>query len=68
LSFFRLLDLEQVAMTPELLLAPFTNKGKKVGSSFLEVILELKTKTAGAWICNQCKWNSSYGVWPPEGV
>jgi len=38
-------------MTPEPLLAPFTDKGKEVSPGILpELILELKTETGGtAW-------------------
>jgi len=47
-------------MTPELLLAPFTDKGKEVSTGcFLELILELKTETGrAAWD----KWGPD--VWP----
>ena len=44
-----MLDLEHAVLTLEPLLAPFTDKGKQVSSSVLEVILELKTETEVAW-------------------
>jgi len=42
-----MLDLEHAVLTLEPLLAPFTDKGKQVSSSVLEVIPELKTQTEG---------------------
>src|SRR5882724_10001684 len=63
-------------MTPELLLAPFSDKGKEVSLGFcLELILGLKTEkqveqlgTNGDRVCDRCCWHRSYCLWPPEGV
>src|SRR5882724_12186184 len=63
-------------MTPEPLLAPFTEKGKEVSSSILSGIdtgtenqkqVE-QSGTNGERSCDRCLQHRSYCIWPPEGV
>src|SRR5882724_6652446 len=63
-------------MTPEPLLAPFTEKGKVVSSGILSGIdtgTENQTQveqsgTNGERSCDRCLWHRSYCIWPLEGV
>src|SRR5882724_13424062 len=63
-------------MTPEPLLAPFTEKGKEVSSGILSRVdtgtenrkqVE-QSGTNGERSCDRCLWHRSYCIWPQEGV
>src|SRR5882724_1101484 len=62
-------------MTPEPLLAPFTEKGKEVSSGYSRVDTRTENQkqveqpgTNGEWSCDRYLQHRSYCIWPLEGV
>ena len=62
-------------MTPEPLLAPFTEKGKEVSSGYSRVDTRTENQkqveqpgTNGERSCDRYLRHRSYCIWPPEGV
>src|SRR5882724_8327262 len=62
-------------MTPEPLLAPFTEKGKEVSYGYSRVDTGTENRkqveqpgTNGERSCDRCLRHRSYCIWPPEGV
>ena len=56
-------------MTPEPLLAPFTEKGKEVSSGILSGIdTGTENRKQVEQSCDPCLRHRSYCIWPLEGV